>query len=138
MLKMGFATQWVERIMDCLSTATFSILWHGEQVGHIIPQRGLRQGCPLSPFLFLLCAEGFTSLLKRAESNDMIHGVRTASQAPSISHLFFADDNFLFLDATKEECQQVKDIFKIYEEASGQQVKDIVECKCGGYREADG
>ncbi|KAL0007018.1 hypothetical protein SO802_008520 [Lithocarpus litseifolius] len=67
MKKMGFCEAWVKLMMGCSSTATYSILINGESQGNIVPTRGLRQGDPLSPYLFFLCTKGFHELLKKAE-----------------------------------------------------------------------
>ena len=75
MLKIGFPTIWIERVMTCVSSFSFSILINGKPFGMINPSRGLCQGDPLSPYLFLLCAEGFTSLLAKVENDGKIHGV---------------------------------------------------------------
>lgn len=91
-------------------------------VGPIVPQRGLRQGCPLSPYLFIICAQGLSSLLDRAVSKGDIHGVKVCRGAPSVSHLLFADDSFFFLRATNPECEKLKLIFSNYEAASGQAI----------------
>ena len=68
MIKLGFLEVWVDRVMSCVSTPFFSIRINGKAYGNIVPTRGIRQGDPLSPYLFLLCAEGFMSLLAKAES----------------------------------------------------------------------
>ncbi|KAI5348321.1 hypothetical protein L3X38_001208 [Prunus dulcis] len=78
MLKLGFSATWVAKVMDCISITTFSVLWKGNPVGHIMPQRGLRQGCPLSPYLFLMCTEGFSCLLRGAERRGDLVGVQVA------------------------------------------------------------
>ncbi|KAL5580450.1 hypothetical protein UlMin_012892 [Ulmus minor] len=99
MVKMGFAESWVLKIMNCISSVSFSFLLNGEVKGNIIPGRGLCQGDPLSPFLFLLCSEGFSCLLKKMENDDRLHGLNFGRGALKVSHLFFADDSFIFLDA---------------------------------------
>ena len=66
MSKMGFAKKWVDLIMNCISSVSYSIIINGEACGNITPTRGLRQGDPLSSYLFLLCAEGFLALIHKA------------------------------------------------------------------------
>ena len=75
MQRMSFPEGWIKRVMGCVTTSTFSILINGKPFGNIHPSRGIRQGDPLSPYLFLLCAEGFTSLLEKAQLEGHIHGV---------------------------------------------------------------
>lgn len=75
-LRLGFDSEWVKRIMDCLTIVTFSMLWKGNPFGHVIPQRGLRQGCPLSPYLFLMCAEGFSRMLQDKKWHGRVLGTR--------------------------------------------------------------
>ena len=72
--KMGFCEQWIGLIMVCVKTVTYSILVNGELKGLINPSRGLRQGDPLSPFLFLLCTKGLHGLIKNAASKGDIKG----------------------------------------------------------------
>ena len=87
-----------------------------------MPSRGLRQGDPLSPYLFQFCAEGLTTLIRKAETDGFIRGVATSRGGPCISHLLFADDSLLFCCASVKECQQVNSLLNLYEAASGQNV----------------
>lgn len=80
------------------------------------------QGYPLFPFLLILRVEGLTILVLQFESSSMIHQCRVAHGAPTISHLFFADDSFFFFKATKEECAVVKECFWLYGEAFGRKI----------------
>jgi hypothetical protein len=94
--RMGFDEVWVRWMMMCVSTVNYSVLLNFEKLGPIVPGRGLRQGDPLSPYLFILVAEGLTALMKQAVGTGTIHGMRICRGAPVVSHLLFADDCFLF------------------------------------------
>ncbi|KAL0003907.1 hypothetical protein SO802_011468 [Lithocarpus litseifolius] len=122
MRKMGFEEKWVSLIMMCVTTASFSVLINGEPRGTITPSRGLRQGNPISPYLFLLCAEGLTALIRKKEAEGMTRGVPVSRLAPSISYLFFAEDCIIFCRATMEECRQVTSVLEVYEKESGQKL----------------
>ena len=75
--------------MECISTVSYSILMNGEPKGEIKPTRGIRQGDPLSPYLFLLCSEGLNWLIQGAAREDKIRGFSLCRSRPRISHLFF-------------------------------------------------
>ena len=66
MEKMGFHERWISLIMHCITTISYSVLINGVAYGSIIPTRGLCQGDPISLYLFLLCADGFSSLINNA------------------------------------------------------------------------
>ena len=89
MKKMGFGDTWTNLMMQCISKATYSVLINGEPYGHIKSTRRMHQGDPLSPYLFLLCTEGFYGLLRKAEENGDIRGVSIYRSAPKLTHLFF-------------------------------------------------
>ena len=122
MESMGFHSRWVAIIMECISTVSYSILVNGEPHGFITPSRGLRQGDPLSPYLFLLCAEGFHSLLQKGKMAGDLKGVSISRGGPKITHLFFADDSLLFCKATTANVDRIQGILSQYERTSGQQI----------------
>jgi len=106
----------------CVESVDYSVLVNGEQVGPTIPGRGLRQGDPLSPYLFIICVEGLSSLIRGAETRGALTGTKVCRQAPSVSHLLFADDCFLFFKANEEHAHVMKNILSTYELASGQAI----------------
>lgn len=103
LIKLGLCRDWINMVMGCVQTVSYVVLVNGVPTNSFYPERGLRQGDPLSPFLFSFCAEAFLALLKQAEEQGRIHGVKVARNAPAVSHLFFADDTILFTRATREE-----------------------------------
>ena len=103
-----------------MTTPSFSVLLNGKPFGNITPSKGIRQGDPLSPYLFLLCAEGFNSLLLRAEMEGRIRGVSVCRRAPTVTNLMFADDSLLFCRATIGEVEVINEVLRTYGNASGQ------------------
>ena len=75
MIKLDFPQGWIDQIMSCVTTSSFSTHLNGKAYGNFRPTRGIRQGDLLSPYLFLICAEAFTSLLAREEENGRLYGV---------------------------------------------------------------
>lgn len=122
LLKMGFQESRVNLIMECISTMTYSILLNGEPKGLITPSRGLRQGDPLSPYLFLFCVEGLNAILQKAAEDGEIQGFSICRNGPKVTHLFFADECLLFCRSTLEECEKIQELLTYYEETSGQMV----------------
>jgi len=105
-----------------VETVDYSVIMNKEMVGPIIPGRGLRQGDPLSPYLFILCVEGLSTLIRNAENRGDLHGVRVCRIALRISHLLFVDDCFLFFQVEESQAIVKKQIVTLYEEASGQAI----------------
>lgn len=122
LLTMGFDDRWVNLIMDCVSTVSYSFVINGGVCGRVNPSRGLRQGDPLSPYLFILIADAFSKMLETKVQERKLHGVKASRNGPEISHLLFADDSLLFTRATQQECSVIVDILNQYEKASGQKI----------------
>ena len=105
--------------MKCVTTVSYSVKINGKPKGHIVPSRGIRQGDRLSPYLFLLCAEGLSALTKKEVENGRLGGVAICRGGPKISHIFFAEDSLIFCRASLEECNALQRVLRVYEGASG-------------------
>ncbi|KAL9677991.1 hypothetical protein QQ045_015829 [Rhodiola kirilowii] len=120
--KLGFAEVWVHRVMQIVTSVTYYIRVNDSCTEQITPRRGIRQGDPLSPYLFILCTEFFTALLNHYNRLGLIDGVKICCRAPAISHLLFADDSLLFLKLSYTSLQWIKEILYILERTSGLRV----------------
>ncbi|RVW23312.1 LINE-1 reverse transcriptase-like [Vitis vinifera] len=120
--KMGFGTKWMRWMWSCVSSAKFSILVNGVPAGFFPSTRGLRQGDPLSPYLFVMGMEVLDVLIRRAVEGGYLSGcnIRGGSRTSlNISHLFFADDTIVFCEASKEQVSHLSWILFWFEAASG-------------------
>ena len=122
MHRIGFAERWISMVMECIKTIHYSVLIDGVPKGYITPTCGIRQGDPLSPYLFLICAEGLTALLRKASDAGQLCGIQCCGRGPWVFHLFFANDSLMFGQASISECRKIMDILNIYEASSGQKI----------------
>ena len=83
--------------MQCVITISYAFNINGRPRGRLIPTRGIRQGDPLSPYLFLLCAEGLSALIKSSVESGSLEGLVVCCGGPQLSHLFFADNSLIFV-----------------------------------------
>ncbi|XP_042958050.1 uncharacterized protein LOC122293561 [Carya illinoinensis] len=120
MVKMEFPLRWIRLIQSCLNLVSYSILVNGEPQRKFKPLRGLRQGDLVSPYIFIMCAEALSSMLKRAEQAGQITPAPVGRGPITINHLFFADDSILFCQATSKELACVLKVLEVYGKASGQ------------------
>ena len=97
--------------MECLHTASESILVNGKLKGLINPTRGIRQWDPLSLFLLLLCTKGLHDLFKKAVRAKEINSFSLCKRGPKLTHLFFVDDSLLFCKANPQECEMCSILF---------------------------
>ncbi|KAM6584506.1 hypothetical protein CsatB_011508 [Cannabis sativa] len=118
----GFGDHFRCLIMKCISSVSFSVLLNGGPLKQFKPSRGLRQGDPLSPFLFVIGSEVLSRLLFRAEASGLLHGFKVSPRSTPISHLMYADDTFLFCEANIDEINMVQDCLRKYSEWSGQKI----------------
>ena len=89
MAKRGFSDSCINHIMRCISSVSFSFLMNGSIYGQLCPSKGLRQGDPLSPYLFLIWAKELSSMLNAAVNRKVISSFKCIKSSPIVSHLFF-------------------------------------------------
>ena len=118
----GFNSKWINWVNQCISTPTFSILLNGSPFGHFKSSRGLRQGDPLSPFLFIIGVDILSRLLQKAESLGNLHGIQLSPSCPQISHLQFADDLLIFSKANSSNASTILECLSSYQAWSGQKI----------------
>lgn len=122
LIKLGFHAQWVRMIMNFVSSVRYAVRYNSQEMEGFSPTRGVRQGDPLSPYLFLLCAEGLSSLLQYEEEVGGIDGIKVCINAQSVSHLLFADDSLVLMKADMLNVASLQQVLDTYCANSGQMV----------------
>jgi hypothetical protein len=95
---------------------------NGELTDPVVPSRGIRQGDPISPYLFLLCTEGLSCLLQKREAQGELQGIRNGRLGPPISHLLFADDSIFFTRSDRKSVEALHNTLEVYCAGSGQKI----------------
>ena len=109
----------IKLIMHCVTSSTFSILWNGNKLPPFKPSHGLRQGDPLSPYLFILCMEKLSVAINTEVLQGEWEPIQITNAGPQISHLLFADDDLLFIKSRNAQICFVADFFDRFSKASG-------------------
>ncbi|XP_056842911.1 uncharacterized protein LOC130495527 [Raphanus sativus] len=120
--RMGFAQIWIGWIMSCVESVSYSFLINGSPMGSVKPSRGIRQGDPLSPYLFILCTEVLSAMCEKAQQDGSLAGIRVARGSPFINHLLFADDTMFLCRSSAPSVNALLRILRSYEELSGQRI----------------
>ena len=107
---------------DCLSTVSFAVLVNGNAKGWVKASKGLRQGDPLSLFLFTLVANVLSRMLLRAEERNLLVGFRVGRNNTKASHLQFADDPIFFSNTREEDLHSLKSLLLVFGHISGLKV----------------
>ena len=109
-------------IMTCVTHGSTAILWNGETLNKFNPSRGLRQGDPLSPYLFVLCQEYLSNIINdKVISKDWL-GIKASPRGDAFRHLFFANDLIFFAKASEKSCRNIMEVLNAFCEISGQRV----------------
>lgn len=129
--KMGFGEKWCGWIKECVSTVAMSVLINGSATEEFQTQKGLRQGDPLSPFLFNIVVEALNILLERARALNIIKGTQIGANGVIPSHLQFADDTILFCNNDRVELANIKRILRCFQLMSGLKINFSKSSVCG-------
>lgn len=119
---VGFEDQLIKLIMFCICSSSLAIIWNGEILEEFKPQRGLRQGDLLSPYLFVLCTETLGNQIQLAIDEAKWKGIKPRRWSERVSHLFFGKDLILFAKATLKQAQVMEQILQEFFSLSGQKV----------------
>ena len=122
LLDFGFPQVLVNLIMSCVMASNLSILWNGSKLENFSPTRGLRQGDPMSPYLFVLCMEKLARMIQMKVDERSWHPILLSRQGPAISHLLFADDVLLFCKVKKSQVRVVLETLDKFCNMSGLKV----------------
>ncbi|GKD68636.1 reverse transcriptase [Tanacetum coccineum] len=98
------------------------LMVNGESIRSIKPSRGIRQGDPMSPYLFIIVADVLSRMINNAMQLLLLTGIKMSRNCPVISHVFFADDSLFFLKAKASECDCLVGLIDQYCKASGQSI----------------
>ena len=100
----------------------YKVRFNSQETDIFTPSRGIRHGDPLFPYLFLICAEGLSSMLQYEEEVGGMEGIRVCRNAPSVSHLLFADDSLILMRADVLNATSLQQVLDTYCASSGQMV----------------
>jgi hypothetical protein len=122
LLFFKFPTSLVSLILECVSSTSYTILFNGGQMEEFWPSRGIRQGDPLSPYLFILCMEYLSLKIFEACNDKSWKPIKASRNGPTFSHLFFSDDLLLCAEASTTCCQSITRVLDNFCSLSGQKI----------------
>ncbi|KAK4267638.1 hypothetical protein QN277_024391 [Acacia crassicarpa] len=118
----GLDGKFTNLVMDCITSSSLNVLWNGERTEDFLPSQGIRQGDPMSPFIFVLCMEKLSHIIQDRVRDSTWKPVLMTKEGPSISHLMFADDLLLFGEASESQALCMTEAIEMFCVASGAKV----------------
>lgn len=122
LIDFNFPNSWAKLIMFCVTLSPLVLKVNGQIIEFFKPGRVLRQGDPLSPYIFMLCMERLSNMINVKVLNGDWKGLKASQSGPIVSHLFFADDILLFSKANVEKCKIVMETLEDFCDISGQSI----------------
>jgi hypothetical protein len=124
LVEVGIPEKMVNVIMHCVTSVKSNVLWNGTRSEYFSPQCGIRQGDPMSPYLFVLSMDKLTHIISDAIETGKWKAMRAGRHGPLISHLMFADDLLIFGQATTETMTAVREALDKFSDMSGHKVNN--------------
>ena len=121
--KMGFGVSFITWVMSSLTSVSFSVLINGVASSFFRSGRGLRQGCPLAPLLFLVVAEGLSRALLSAKNNGIFRGISFGNKL-SLTHVLFVDDIVMITDGSAQSLFMLYEILMDFTKSSGMMINE--------------
>jgi hypothetical protein len=125
LIDFGIPPSIISLIISCVRSSNLAVLWNGARTNNFRPSRGLRQGDPLSPYLFVLCMEKLSLSIQQKVNDGTWKPIQISKGGPSLSHILFADDVMLFCEANVEQVQVVMSTLDDFCTASGLKVNTL-------------
>ena len=125
LIDLGIPDMIIHVIMQCISTPSMQVLWNGEQGSSFTPSCGVRQGDPMSPYLFVLCIERLAHSILHEVQDGSWKPIKLGRGGVPLTHLFFADDLLLFMEASMAQVEVVKRVLSEFSMCSGLRVNQI-------------
>jgi hypothetical protein len=107
---LGLSDHFISLIQACITTNTFSVLVNGQPTDFFKPGRGIRQGCPLSPYLFVVAINELSKSLQQQLQTNQLTGISLGPNCPPIHSLMFADDLIICGHASPHEANVIKNV----------------------------
>jgi hypothetical protein len=118
--RLGFQCTWIHWVMECVTSVSYSIHFNNVSMEPFKPSRGLRQGNPLSPYLFLFVADELSKLLQREVQQGNLHEIKICRRGSGISHLMFVDNTMIFMQISETQAEWVNLVLREYEKGTCQ------------------
>ncbi|PNX94494.1 ribonuclease H, partial [Trifolium pratense] len=122
LMEVGYPMKWIDVVMTAVTSVRTNVKWNGKRADYFHPQCGIRQGDPISPYLFVICMDKLSHLIMQEVQEGKWKPMRAGRNGPLISHLMFADDLILFAEANVDQLQVVLNVIDRFCQMSGQQV----------------